>query len=305
MGSPTPDGTAFLDAAYAVDRVRYARMVLRGQNIRQMFPWQERFVGSAAKFKVADCSRQAGKSSIVAPIPTHYGRFRPGSSGLVLAATEQQAFLDIGKIRACMAADPRYPKLTRASDSLIMLDNGSRIEVMPATEKSARGLSKPNWVILEEGSRIPDEVIASGIIPMLNDNPECEFMLISTPNGRTGFFFRASNSKNWERYLVRSPYTPVSSTELRPMMPESEFQEMMAKDGILAWYSPRHADLAGQMKQLEMMGQRLYRQENGAEFVEPEEQLFSYEDIQAASSRDDYNEDLIKTDLPENDFDVL
>jgi hypothetical protein len=53
----------------------------------------------------------------------------------------------------------------------------------------------------------------------------------------------------------------------------------MAAAGIRAWYSPRHGDLDGQKFQLNEMGPQKYRQECGVEFVEPDDMVFSYEDI--------------------------
>jgi hypothetical protein len=271
----------YLEAVYAVDRVRYANMVAGFRS----FAWQKHVLNSPAKRKVLDCARQAGKSSIVSVIPTHTAKYVPGSASFVLAATEQQAVYVVNKIRACMARDPTYPKLTRDSDSLIKLDNGSSIEVMCATEKSARGPSKPRCIIADEASRIEDEVITSGIIPMLNDNPDCELLVPSTPNGRTGFFFRTFNNPRWERYYVRSPFVPATGTMLVPIGPEAEFIEDWKSRGVHAWFSPRHASMDEQLEQLVMMGTRLYRQEDCGEFVEPESQVFAYDDIKRAFDR--------------------
>jgi hypothetical protein len=204
----------------------------------------------------------------------------------VLAATEQQAVYVINKIKACMARDPTYTEITRDSDSLIVLKNGSRIEVLCATEKSSRGPSKPNVIIPDEASRIEDVVITSGIIPMLNDNPECELIVPSTPNGRTGFFYRIFHNKKWERYFVRSAFYPSSGTTLERMGPEEQFIEEQRKIGVTACYSPRHMDETEQLEQLMMMGTQLYRQEDCGEFVEPETQLFSYSDIAKAFNKD-------------------
>jgi hypothetical protein len=268
----------FLEATYAVDRVRYAKLV---SGFRP-FPWQIHVLSSPAKRKVLDCARQSGKSSVVSIIPTHTAKYLPGSASFVLAATEQQAVYVVNKIRAAMARDPTYPRLTRDSDSLLKLDNGSSIEVMCATEKSARGPSKPRVIIADEASRIEDEVITSGIIPMLNDNPDCELLVPSTPNGRGGFFARTFNNPKWERYYVRSPYTPATGTLLVPLCEEAEFQQEWRARGVNAWFSPRHSSLDEQTEQLLLMGTRLYRQEDCGEFVEPDANPWSYDDIRAA-----------------------
>jgi hypothetical protein len=276
------DRRAYMDAVYALDRVRYAAMVAGFA----LFAWQKRVLSSNAKRKVLNCARQAGKSSIVSVIPAWTAKYKPKSNCFILAATEQQAVYVINKIKACMSRDPTYPDLKRESDSLIELKNGSRIEVLCATEKSSRGPSKPNVIIPDEASRIEDVVITSGIIPMLNDNPDCELIVPSTPNGRTGFFYRIFHNKAWERYFVRSAFYPASGTSLERMGPEADFIEEQRKLGVIACYSPRHMDEREQTEQLMMMGTQLYRQEDCGEFVEPEAQLFSYSDIAKAFQKD-------------------
>src|SRR5258706_7515633 len=194
------DRNAYMDMIYATNRVKYAELV----SGFKLFAWQVRLLFSKHKRKVLNCARQAGKSSIVSVIPAHTAKFKPRSSCFILAATEQQAGYVMAKIKECMSRDPTYPDIKRDSDSLIVLSNKSRIEVICATEKSARGPSKPNVIIADEASRIEDDVISSGIIPMLDDNPECELIVPSTPNGRTGFFFRVFTAAPWERYYVGS-----------------------------------------------------------------------------------------------------
>src|SRR5271157_3955035 len=193
----------YLDQQYRSDRVAYAELVsgFKDENERPcLYEWQKRMLRSRHKRKILNCARQAGKSSLVAVIPTWTARFVPGSASFVLAAVERQAIYVMNKIKACIKRDTHYPRLLRASDSLIEVENGSSIEVLCATDKSARGPTRPRVIIPDEASRIEDEVISKGIVPMLNNIPNCELIVPSTPNGRSGFFFRAFNNQRWERY---------------------------------------------------------------------------------------------------------
>jgi hypothetical protein len=65
-------------------------------------------------------------------------------------------------------------------------------------------------------------------------------------------------------------------------VPEQVYRAARAKQDISAYYSPRHLKRDEQQMNLEEMGPLMYRQEYGCEFVEPEDQVFSYEDIEAA-----------------------
>jgi len=261
------------DLIYTLDPIRYAK------GLRfDPFPWQETVIYSQHKRKVINGARQSGKSTIIALKPCHRAKYFPGSLSIILAATEKQSTEDLLKIKDFIAYDPQYPELTRESDSLITLKNGSRIVVVPATEKSARGYSSPDLIILDEASRIEDSVITSGVIPMLTDNEKCELLAISTPNGRTGFFWKAWNSKSWERFEIRAPWD-IKYGELCETEQEARYVKRKAAEHIKAWYSPRHYNETEQRLNLEVMDEQMYRQEYLCEFVEPEEQIFDYDDI--------------------------
>jgi hypothetical protein len=245
------------------------------------YEWQEDVLRSGHKRKVINGARQAGKSTIVSAKPCHIARHYPASVSLIVAATEQQAFYDMEKVKDFIAHDPQYPEIERNSDRLVTLSNGSWIMVVPATEKAARGPSAPRLILLDEASRIEDMVYRSGIIPMLTDNRECELISISTPNGRQGFFFESFNNPKWERYEVKSPWEIIDMEfRLTEGAPEDEYRKLRAGRGIRGFYSPRHMNKAEQEFNLGEMGPLMYRQEYGVEFVEPEDQVFSYDDIE-------------------------
>ena len=245
------------------------------------YEWQEAVLRSPHKRKVINGARQAGKSTIVSAKPCHIAKYYPASVSLIVAATEQQAFYDMEKVKDFIAHDPQYPKVERDSDRLVTLANGSWIMVVPATEKAARGPSAPRLIMLDEASRIEDIVYRSGIIPMLTDNPQCELISISTPNGKDGFFFESFNNPKWERYEVRSPWDVIDiEFRLKPSAPEAEYRKQRAEQGIRGFYSPRHKNLEEQEFNLGEMGPLMYRQEYDVQFVEPEDQVFSYDDIE-------------------------
>jgi hypothetical protein len=245
------------------------------------YEWQKAILKSSGKRKSINGARQAGKSTIVSAKPCHVAKYYPGSVSLILAATEYQAFLDMEKVKDFIAHDPQYPKIERNSDRLITLANGSWIMVVPATEKAARGPSAPRLIMLDEASRIEDIVYRSGVIPMLTENPECELILISTPHGRLGFFYEAMNNKKWERYEVKSPWEVINiESRLIQAEPEEQYREKCAERGIIGFYSPRHRDQEEQEFNLGEMGSLMYQQEYGVQFVEPEDQVFGYDEIE-------------------------
>ena len=249
------------------------------------YDWQGAILKSTRKRKAVNGARQAGKSTIVSAKPCHVAKYYPESVSLILAATEYQAFLDMEKVKDFIAHDLNYPKIERSSDRLIMLANGSWIMVVPATEKAARGPSAPKLILIDEASRVENIVYQSGIIPMLTDNPDCELIQISTPHGKLGFFFDAMNNPKWERYEVRSPWDVVDlEFRLEPAEPEAEYRRKCAEKGVLGFYSPRHMNKEEQEFNLGEMGTNMYLQEYGVQFIEPEDQVFSYDEIEKLMS---------------------
>ena len=247
------------------------------------FKWQLTVVNCKSKRIILLCSRQAGKSTIVSSIPCHTAKYHEGSLNIVIAPTEDQAKEDILKIKDFIAHDPTYPELKRDGSDVIALDNGSRIIVVVATDRSARGYSKPRTVVLDEASRIPDVVYKSGVVPMMNHNPQGKIYMLSTPFGKSGFFYNTwtRDSKTWTKIFARTPYDvdPMDSMNLIDAEPEEEFSRRCAAQGIIGLYSPNHANREEQLAILEEVGETQYQQEFCCDFVEMEGQVFRDADL--------------------------
>jgi hypothetical protein len=130
------------------------------------------------------------------------------------------------------------------------LSNGSRIEALPGTEKTVRGFSGVDLLIVDEASRVADELYYA-VRPMLAVSGG-RLMMLTTPYGRRGVFFEEwTGSEAWERYEV-----PASEC---PRIPASFLEE-------------EHRALP----------RRVFRQEYECSFEETEDQVFSYEDVTSA-----------------------
>ena len=252
------------------------------------YQWQDDILSDMATRIVINGARQGGKSAVVSVLCTHTAKYQPGSLSIIAAATETQAGLDMLKVKEYMALDQRYPEVKRSSDSEIVLANKSRIVVVPATERSARGYSCPELVIVDEASRVSDIVFTSGIIPFFTNNPQGRLLMPSTPAGRLGFFYRAMQNEkgSWQRYEFRAPYLLNDMTWTLTPDPLEDYLAARRAAGVRAYLSPRHFILKEQQDNLHDMGPLMYRQEYMAEFVEPEDAVFRYEDIEAAFAGD-------------------
>lgn len=247
-----------------------------------LYQWQKDVLSITRGDVCINGARQAGKSTIVSVLPCHKAKYYPGSLSIVIAPTLTQAGEDMEKIRSCVTKDPQFPKMTRGNDSELRFENGSRIVVSPATD-AARGKSAPVLVILDEASRIEDYVFSEVVLPMFTKSKTYLFIRISTPNGKKGFFYDDFNDDHVQRFEVRSPYdvSSMNNWTLTPAKQEEAYKAEMLEKGIRAYYSPQHADYEKQSAFLRRMGKMRYEQEFCCQFVEPEDQVFSYQDIEA------------------------
>ncbi|HYK61582.1 MAG TPA: terminase family protein [Bryobacteraceae bacterium] len=86
----------------------------------------------------------------------------------------------------------------------LRLPNGSRIVGLPGTEGTIRGFSAAALVVIDEAARAPDS-LHKAPRPMLAVSGG-ELWLLSTPRGKTGFFYDvwAHGGDEWERVMVRA-----------------------------------------------------------------------------------------------------
>ncbi len=236
---------AATDLAIALDRSAFARSLGVEPD-----PWQERLLRSGSARILLNCSRQSGKSTTSAMIALHRALYHPGSLVLVLAPVERQAKELFGKAAGMYRTlgNPISPDSYRKLG--MELANGSRIEALPGSERTIRGYSGVDLLILDEAARVADDLYFA-IRPMLAVSGGALLML-STPAGRRGVFFEEwSEGHGWERYEVLASEVPrISETFLA--------------------------------EERRTLPSRIYRQEYECSFEDVEDAVFSFEDVQAA-----------------------
>jgi Terminase large subunit, T4likevirus-type, N-terminal len=216
--------------------------------------WQERALRSEAGRVLFNCSRQSGKSTTAGILALHKALISPDALVLILAPAERQAkelFTKVAEFYGLLGqpvpAD-RYRKLGMA------LTNGSRIEALPGTEKTIRGFSGVDLLIVDEAARV-DDGLYFAVRPMLAVSGG-RLMMLSTPAGRRGVFHEEwVNGEGWERY-------EIPAEEVPRIPPEFLAEERAALPAFI------------------------YEQEYCCRFIETEDQLFGY-DLVASSITDE------------------
>jgi hypothetical protein len=127
------------------------------------------------------------------------------------------------------------------------LANGSRIEALPGSEKTIRGFSGVDLLVLDEAARV-DDGLYFAVRPMLAVSGGALIML-STPAGRRGVFFEEwTEGAGWERYEVPA--------EECPRISEAFLEE-----------------------ERRSLPRRVFDQEYRCVFTETEDAVFSFEDV--------------------------
>jgi hypothetical protein len=190
--------------------------------------WQVEVLASDHPRKILLCARRAGKTTVAAVLAIHKALTQPGAEVLILAPTEDQA-----KIAYSQAAR-LYRKAGAPCDALsdrrtgLELRNGSTIEARTALERSTRGRGA-DLLIFDEASRIHEQDYL-GVLPTLAASGGDQ-ILLSTPNGRRGFFHDIwhDTGDDWERTRVVAsdvPHRyPMGLEFFRRRMPLEYFQQ--------------------------------------------------------------------------------
>jgi hypothetical protein len=172
-------------------------------------PWQAKLLLSGAARLLLNCSRQSGKSTMAAILALHQALSSPSSLVLVLAPAERQAkelFTKVAQFYRLLG----HPIPADSYRKLGMhLSNGSRIEALPGTEKTVRGFSGVDLLIVDEAARVADELYYA-TRPMLAVSGG-RLLMLSTPFGKRGVFYEewtSEASSAWERYIVTASECP-------------------------------------------------------------------------------------------------
>lgn len=172
-------------------------------------PWQKDVLDAKDNIVVRS-GRQAGKSSVIAIKAGEYAIKNAKSQTLVISAVERQAYLLFEKILTYINA--RYPKWVkmgrdRPTKSQIRLKNGSIIRCLPTglTGHGIRGYTI-NLLIADEAAFIPEEVWTA-VTPMIAIT-RGKMILLSTPFGREGYFYRCFSDDTFTQFHVSSEDCP-------------------------------------------------------------------------------------------------
>jgi len=174
-------------------------------------PWQRDLLTATEEHIILNCSRQSGKSTIVAVLALHHALLNPKSLVLVLSPSQRQSGELLRKITTFYRELGRPGGSETDSATTLELRNGSRIVALPGSESTTRGYS-PSLVLIDEAAQVSEELYKT-VRPMLAVS-RGRLILLSTPYGKRGVFWHAWDQEpNWKRVKVTADQCPRISDE--------------------------------------------------------------------------------------------
>jgi len=216
------------------DPVLFAEFVLK----LKLFPYQERLLRDSSRRLVACMGRQTGKSTTIAIKAVHFACTNESATVLITAPSRRQSMLMFRKISSFVSKSALRKGVTRSTQTVIQLSNGSEIVALPCSEHFLRGYTA-HMVIADEAAFIPEDTIINILSPMLATT-NGTLVLLSTPWGKDHFFYRAFMDPDFSVYKIKSTECPLikpeflkkqqqlMTREAYAMEYEAEFQEAAA-----------------------------------------------------------------------------
>jgi len=177
--------------------------------------WQEAVLSHNGNITIRS-GRQVGKSEVISAKSCKFALENPGTTTLIIAASQRQSSLLFEKVRANFDKHisetgidifKEPPTLTR-----ILLTNGSKIYSLPAgrTGYFIRGFTI-DLLIADEAAYIPEEVWKA-VIPMIAVSKKMRGMgfiiLLSTPFGKGGYFYDSFHDVDFRQFHISSEACP-------------------------------------------------------------------------------------------------
>ncbi|WP_439925580.1 phage terminase large subunit [Nitrobacter sp. JJSN] len=196
------------DFARAVDPV----LMARDAGI-ECDPWQADLLRVNPKRALLLCSRQSGKTTVTALMALHRAIYETGALVVIVSPSNRQSGEMLRQIKKLHGSLNGAPELVGDSVLKIEMTNGSRILALPGTSATIRGIAGVSLVVVDEASRVEDDLMAA-VRPMLATRSDGSLIALTTPAGKRGWFFDAWHGDNeWHRVRVSASDCPRISKE--------------------------------------------------------------------------------------------
>ncbi len=150
---------------------------------------QTKILDPQNKRVIINCHRQWGKSTISSLLCFWRALFYERSLCLLVAPSLRQSSENFRKISDALDIVTPTIDLEEDNKTTLKFSNGSRIVSLPGSQKTVRGFTAPDLIIIDEAGQAEDELYGA-LLPMLSSNLDGRLILCSTPWGQQGFFYK-------------------------------------------------------------------------------------------------------------------
>jgi hypothetical protein len=180
----------------------------RGRLGMEPDPLQMKLLQSDAHRVILNCSRQWGKSTVAAMLATHRAATQADSLVVVASVSRRQSAELLRKVTGMLERLGMAHGGDGVNVPSAVLDNGSRIVGLPGRDDTTRGFSAVSLLLIDEAARVSDAIYKS-LRPMLAVT-DGDLWLMSTPNGKQGFFYEIweYGGPEWLRVSVPATECP-------------------------------------------------------------------------------------------------
>ena len=199
--------------------------------ISGLFPQQLKFVMDKSHFKLAKCSRRAGKSYACARYLLHEASTKAGANCAYLALTRKSAKRILWGLLKTLAAKHGIQINPKEAELVIEFPNGSMIHLLGANDEACtETLRGSPWdlVVIDEVASYRshlESLIDEVVTPALLDH-NGTIALIGTPSSDfTSFFYKANHDQSWASHA----WTMFDNPHLND--PKSFLDSLMKKKG--------------------------------------------------------------------------
>lgn len=156
----------------------------------ELWPHQLEAAKASKPFRVIVKARQTGGSTLLAVVAIHTAFTRPGSTSLLLSATEDAAKRLAGEVRSLLTGSRLLAEsVTEEQKARLVLSNGSRIISLPSSERQVRGYTVDGVLILDEAAFMDESLWRAALYTVAAVRNPLVY-LCSTPWGGADHFFR-------------------------------------------------------------------------------------------------------------------
>lgn len=179
----------------------------------QLDPWQTSVVRERPHRGLWLCSRQSGKTTTALLMTLWTVLYEAPALVLIVSPSQRQSGEAFRSFMQLYHRLDGAPELRAESALRAELANDSRVVALPGTERTVRGYAGTKLIVIDEASRVEDELIAA-LRPMLA-TVDGSLIALTTPFGRRGWFYEAwtGDDPSWTRVRVPASECPRLSKE--------------------------------------------------------------------------------------------